>query len=537
MATDTFSTRARADASIARAQAAGLNALYPLVWIGGQAWFRSGICPLAGSVTPDFDPLGYLLAEARARGMEVYPWFISGRTGSYPPHSAPGQHPEWLVKSTQPMLEEWFDLSRPDVRRFQTDVMIDLLRRYAVDGLHLDYIRFSSQVWCCCDYCREEFARQYGLPPMDADESGFPVRLVMLGNPLAEPTTAQVLACFEDREPAITLNRLGLGEVAVVNWQLARFSNSALRDAVAAVLRRFGAAEGSLYQLRTSRTAAKYGLGGQERALEWFRKQGFAGQAIDETQLREVPPSATLLLYAQYTVDADSAVGLRRFVEAGGRCLFVEGPVNSMDLPDLQQLTGLRRPGQFFYGLRAVAPTADQDILSSRYPVDLELERLRIRKWIEYRNNSVTELVRSVYLEAKEVRPDAQISAAVFHNRVEAEDVCQDWYGWLDEGIVDCVIPMQYTTDNAALEESLREWQAADPDMRRIVPGLAVYATREGKDVPRASDLVVSQVELCRSHGVPGVQFFSLPFLSDEIATALTSGPFGEAVAPRQLGR
>lgn len=61
--------------------------------------------------------------------------------------------------------------------------------------------------------------------------------------------------------------------------------------------------------------------------------------------------------------------------------------------------------------------------------------------------------------------------------------------------------------------------------------GRAGCEAGDGKDVPRASDLVVSQVELCRSYGVPGFQFFSLPFLSDELATALTGGRSG--ISPR----
>lgn len=529
MPSATYNTPERADASIARAAAANLNVLYPLVWGGGgQAWFKSDLSPLAATVEPQFDPLGYLLAAAHARGMQVHPWFVSGSAGNYPPGSLPDRHPEWLVRGSQPMQQAWYDLSQPEVRQFQTDVMIDLLRRYPVDGLHFDYIRFSSQLYCYCDWCREEFARLSGLPPLDDDPDDFPVWLTMAGNPLAEPTTAQVLAQFEDGGPAITLNRVGAGQVALVNWQVARFSNPAVREAIAIILRRFGAEEGTLYQLRATPTAA------QDRARAWFEELGFPATPIAPADLVDLAAPATVLLYAQYEIDADTAAALERLVEAGGRCLFIEGPVRSMELPALQELTGLRRSGAFFYALRMVAPAPDQDLIAARCAVDLDRERTRLRRWVQYRKDSVTQLVRMVSEQAKEVNPQVRISAAVFPNRLEAEGVCQDWYGWLEEGILDYAVPMAYTADNAHLGGLLREWQAADPLMERIIPGLAIYMTREGRDVSRPDDLVVSQVELCRSRGARGIQFFSLPFLGDELAGALTSGPFHEVATPYQ---
>ncbi|MCE5239754.1 family 10 glycosylhydrolase [bacterium] len=532
----TFNTPEAVADAVDRAAAAHLNALYPLVWYnGGQAWYRSKLCPLADKVDPGFDPLGHMIALAHARGLQVHAWFVNGSYG----WSSKGvfeQHPDWAMQTGRPAKPGWYDLGRPEVRRFETDVTIECLRNYDLDGLHFDYIRYGGQEYCYCAHCQEEFAQRSGLPPLAGGGKLFPVALSSGGNPLGKPSTAQVLATFDDGVPAITLNKLGQGEAALLNWQASRPANPAVDDTVRRLLQRFGATAQSFCQLRTTQTNAKYRAETQAEGLEWLGALGFKARALDETKVSDVPAGGTVLLYAQYYLSEETAAWLKEFVAAGGHALFVDGPVFAIKLPDLQAVLGLTGTAPYFHGLRVISPTPGQDFLQVGPPVDAAVEKERLAKWVEYRKWTVSELVRSVYREAKQIKPKAEVSAAVFYNRQSADAVCQDWYGWLKEGIIDYVIPMAYLMDNAKLREALEEWRAADPQMARIIPGLSIYMREGGNTSSRPRELVLSQVELSRSLGARGNVFFASNYLNADLTAALSGGPYATVVQPYTPG-
>ena len=524
-----YDTPAEAEQAVARAAAARLNAIYALVWYnGGQAWFQSALSPKAANVSPDYDPLGYLIQLAHARGIDVHAWFVVGQYGSTKGAVLFKEHPEWAVQTEQgPAM--WYDLAQPAVRRFETDVMIDCLRRYEVDGLHLDYIRYDGQGYCTCGHCQGEFAARSGFA-VRAPSRLLPAALSVSGNPLAGLTTAQVLATFDDGHPAITRNRLGQGEAVLLNWAAQRGGVPGVNDFVTRTLARFGAAAGTLFQLCTTETTAKYGAKSQEPPREWLTSLGYRPTPLDETKLAEVAPGGTIILAGQYYIAAPTALWLRQYVSAGGHCLFIDGPFYAIKEAALQDVVGLSGTGKFFRGLRLVSPAPGQEFLPAGPALDLEQERLRLSRWVEYRTWTVTELVRSVRAAALQAKPQAKLSAAVFQNREAAAAVCQDWYGWLQAGLVDYVVTMAYLMENTALENTLKEYKAFDPRMERIIPGISVYqpSATQGPS-SRSPELVLSQERLCRSFGAHGVAYFSSKDFSEAIATALGAGPYGAA--------
>jgi len=124
----------------------------------------------------------------------------------------------------------------------------------------------------------------------------------------------------------------------------------------------------------------------------------------------------------------------------------------------------------------------------------------------------------------------------VLYNHQSADSVCQDWYGWLKEGIIDYVIPMAYLMDNAKLREALEEWRAADPQMARIIPGLSIYTRDGGSTSLRPRELVLSQVELSRSPGARGDVFLASNYLNANLIAALSGGPYATVVQPYTPG-
>jgi uncharacterized lipoprotein YddW (UPF0748 family) len=90
---------------------------------------------------PFYDPLAEWIAGARRRGLELHAWFNPYRarhekaqSPAAPAHVSRTQ-PE-LVKSYGKYL--WFEPSDPRAAQRTLDVILDVVRRYDIDGVHID---------------------------------------------------------------------------------------------------------------------------------------------------------------------------------------------------------------------------------------------------------------------------------------------------------------------------------------------------------------------------------------------------------------
>ncbi|MCK9211196.1 MAG: family 10 glycosylhydrolase [Ignavibacteriaceae bacterium] len=95
-----------------------------------------GIAP-----SPYYDPLQFALEETHKRGMELHAWFNPYRAentlGGYTtaPNHISKKHPEWtFTKAGKRIL----DPGIPQVRDYVLSVIMDVVRRYDVDGIHFD---------------------------------------------------------------------------------------------------------------------------------------------------------------------------------------------------------------------------------------------------------------------------------------------------------------------------------------------------------------------------------------------------------------
>ncbi|MBF8293662.1 MAG: hypothetical protein HW389_207 [Bacteroidetes bacterium] len=101
-------------------------------WLTGQ----QGKAPIS-----PFDPLEFATIEARKRGMEIHAWFNPYRAervaGNYPLASnhVAVQHPDWILSFGSLRM---LDPGMPAVRDHVVKVIMDVVRRYDVDGIHWD---------------------------------------------------------------------------------------------------------------------------------------------------------------------------------------------------------------------------------------------------------------------------------------------------------------------------------------------------------------------------------------------------------------
>jgi len=121
---------------------AGINTLIMLVKnTSGHVYYASerGVADQAY----DWDFFGAFLEEAQARGLEVHPWFCV-----FPESAILGrvrEHPEWLIRSPKREMVGAVNPALPAVRAYEIGLMLELVRKYDVGWVHLDYIRFPCE--------------------------------------------------------------------------------------------------------------------------------------------------------------------------------------------------------------------------------------------------------------------------------------------------------------------------------------------------------------------------------------------------------
>lgn len=90
--------------------------------------------------SPGYDPLAFCIREAHARGIEVHAWFNPFRALANTDHAASSNH---VTRSAPGITKRygtgvWCDPAFPDSRRRALGAVMDVVRRYDVDGVHLD---------------------------------------------------------------------------------------------------------------------------------------------------------------------------------------------------------------------------------------------------------------------------------------------------------------------------------------------------------------------------------------------------------------
>jgi uncharacterized lipoprotein YddW (UPF0748 family) len=177
---------------VSAARVAGFNTLLIQVRGRGDAFFRNGVEPRAAALSgqpADFDPLATALKAGHDAGLRVHAWIninLVANAAELPDarKHLVYRHPEWLmvprelvreIASIDPRRPAYLDALARAVRAqsarveglylspipdgaaaYTTSVVDDLVRRYDVDGVHFDYIRYPSDEF---DYSRAALSR------------------------------------------------------------------------------------------------------------------------------------------------------------------------------------------------------------------------------------------------------------------------------------------------------------------------------------------------------------------------------------------
>jgi len=124
-------------------------------------------------------------------------------------------------------------------------------------------------------------------------------------------------------------------------------------------------------------------------------------------------------------------------------------------------------------------------------------------KWDDWRRKQLTSLARRIAKRLKEKSANLLVSAAVIPSAERAyTSMFQDWPYWLEDGILDYVVLMNYTRDNQLFKEITRS-SLAQRQKGKVFVGIGLHLMQ---DEPEA---LLEQYKIVKGLSADGVALFS----------------------------
>ncbi|MBQ6457338.1 MAG: family 10 glycosylhydrolase [Kiritimatiellae bacterium] len=146
--------------------------------------------------------------------------------------------------------------------------------------------------------------------------------------------------------------------------------------------------------------------------------------------------------------------------------------------------------------------------ITSKYAVSgIHLDFVRWYERAAKRPDAAADITRFVARARERVRRPVWLTAAVLGKYPACvASVGQDWESWLDAGIVDYAVPMDYTEDMAKFETFVLQHSSSRSRARRTIAGIGVTANESRLDAAK----VIAQLRMARRYGLAGAALFDL---------------------------
>lgn len=515
---------ARIDEMLERAEAGGFHVIFVNVFYEGQAYYASSLVEKSDKVEAGFDPLAYLVPEAHRRGIEVHAWFMVGKVGDEKHSSLLEKHPEWALVGADGAPTYWLNFNRPDVRDFVRRLVLETVEKYRVDGVHFDYTRYPDAKWGFDPYSVDDFRRKTGI---DLDRLRFrdlPAYGFLQGNPLTNPLGAQVLAEFSNGIPAVTLNKFGNGEALLINWNATRRDLAAGSVILERGIEYLLDPGGEVNLLHSILNEKEYGLDSFSDAQNWLEYLGWEARVVEETNISALSADSMLILPNVYLIASSTAKDLAEFVQQGGSVIFIDGPTRSINIPAIQDITGMSTRGKYFNMATMIYPVIEHTLIpTNSWDSDLETYQTWIVAWKEYRQQGINLMLKDIHRAIKSKDRQVEVTMTITSDQQDAENrYLQDWNTWLKEKSIDYLIPRAYVDNLQDLSPLMSTWHPAmETYPGRIKIGLAAYIGSDQLDHAKTSSQLLSELDAARTAGSSGFMIFSLESMTDEQLFAL----------------
>lgn len=136
----------------------GFNAIFPNMQWAGLAHHKSLFLDQDKRVQEKGDPLFQCAFWSHYYGLECHVWKVNYNLANTPPkrlQELRDQGRTQVSAEGQPL--DWLCPSHPSNIWLEANSLLEVVRKYKIDGIHLDYIRYPDHTACYCEGCRERF--------------------------------------------------------------------------------------------------------------------------------------------------------------------------------------------------------------------------------------------------------------------------------------------------------------------------------------------------------------------------------------------
>ena len=144
---------------------AGFNMVLPNMLWAGAAHYASDVLPPSKTFEKYGDQIEQCLAAAKKYGIEVHVWKVNYNPG----HHSPKEFIDRMRREGRTQVDvngevtDWLNPAHPENFKLEVDSLLEVVRKYPVDGIHFDYIRYPGNQLDYSDFSRKQFEADSGL--------------------------------------------------------------------------------------------------------------------------------------------------------------------------------------------------------------------------------------------------------------------------------------------------------------------------------------------------------------------------------------
>lgn len=143
---------------------AGFNMIIPNMLWGGLAHYPSDVLPRSQTYEKYGDQIEQCLKAAHQHGLEVHVWKVNHNLSTAPISFVRKMRKAGRTQvSVKGEPSDWLNPAHPENFQLEVDSMLEVVRKYPVDGIHFDYIRYPNDRHCYSDYSRTKFEADTGI--------------------------------------------------------------------------------------------------------------------------------------------------------------------------------------------------------------------------------------------------------------------------------------------------------------------------------------------------------------------------------------
>ncbi|MGQ9610385.1 MAG: glycoside hydrolase family 10 protein, partial [bacterium] len=139
------------------------NAIVPNMLWAGLAFYPSDIIPVAIEVQEKGDQIDQCLSACKKYGVQIHIWKVNWNLSTAPEEFVEKMRKEGKLQCDKNGNEiRWLCPSHEDNYQIELESMLEIVKKYKVDGIHFDYIRYPHGDSCYCNICKEKFEEWIG---------------------------------------------------------------------------------------------------------------------------------------------------------------------------------------------------------------------------------------------------------------------------------------------------------------------------------------------------------------------------------------